>query len=48
MQLLLAVAPSARQAIERYTEERHHERLTHFQMALKHYLKTGTRIAHHE
>ena len=45
---LTALAPSAQPAIENYTEERHHERLMHFQMALNHYLKTGTRITHHE
>jgi hypothetical protein len=38
----------ARPSIERYTQQRHEERIAHWQMAINHYLQTGTRIAPHE
>lgn len=45
---LTALAPSAQDAIENYTQELHDRRLIHLQMALNHYLETGTRMVHHE
>ena len=45
---ITALSPAGRQAIESFTQERHEQRLSHWQMAINHYLRTGTRITHHE
>lgn len=45
---ITALSDSARAAVERYTQERHDERMAHWQTAINHYLQTGTRIEHHE
>ena len=37
-----------RTAVESYTQEKHEQRIAHWQMAINHYLATGTRIEHHE
>jgi len=45
---ITALSDSATAAVERYTQERHDERIAHWQMAINHYLQTGRRIEHHE
>lgn len=45
---ITALLPSAQQAVENYSQEKHAQRLMHLQMAINHYLATGRRLAHHE
>jgi hypothetical protein len=45
---ITALSDSAIAAVEHYTQDRHDERIAHWQIAINHYLQTGTRIEHHE
>ena len=45
---MTALNESGRQAIEHYTQEKHEERIAHWQMAINHYLQTGRRISPHD
>ena len=45
---MTALTDSARDAVENYTQEKHEQRIAHWQMAINHYLETGTRINRHE
>jgi len=45
---ITALADSARTGVENYTQERHEQRIAHWQIAINHYLETGTRIKRHE
>ncbi|HWC16485.1 MAG TPA: hypothetical protein VG498_05700 [Terriglobales bacterium] len=45
---LTAITAAARQAVGSYTQEEHDKRIAHWQLAINHYLETGTRIEHHD
>ncbi|PYY15734.1 MAG: hypothetical protein DMG61_06310 [Acidobacteria bacterium] len=45
---MTALLASARSVVEGYSQEKHEERLAHWQMAINHYLQTGRRIESHE
>jgi len=45
---MTALSDLARPAVEHYTQEKHEERIAHWQAAINHYLQTGTRMDHHE
>lgn len=45
---ITALSDSGRQVVEHYTQERHDERIAHWQLAINHFLETGKRIEPHE
>ena len=45
---MTALSEAGRQRVDHYTQEKHNERLAHWQMAMNHYFETGTRIESHE
>lgn len=45
---ITALSDSGRQVVEHYTQEKHDERIAHWQLAINHYLQTGKRIEPHE
>ena len=45
---MTALSEAGRRGVEHYTQERHEERIAHWQMAINHYLQTGKRIEPHE
>ena len=45
---ITALSDSGRRAVEGFTQEKHEQRLAHWQMAINHYLRTGTRVTPHE
>jgi hypothetical protein len=45
---ITALTDRGRAAVDKYTQQRHEQRIAHWQMAINHYLATGSRIKHHE
>jgi hypothetical protein len=45
---MTALSEAGRPGVEHYTQERHEERIAHWQMAINHYLQTGKRVEPHE
>jgi hypothetical protein len=45
---ITALSDSAHPAVERYTQEKHEQRIARWQMAINHYLQTGARIEPHD
>ena len=46
--VMTALSEAGARTVNQYTQEKHDQRLAHFQMAINHYLQTGKRIGSHE
>ena len=46
--VMTALSEAGARTVNQYTQEKHDQRLAHFQMAINHYLQTGKRIEPHE